>query len=59
MVFGNVGGMASFLGLVFKFLVGHFADLELRAEIVKHLFKQENTTKKTKETGLNLLKGEN
>jgi hypothetical protein len=39
MVFGDVGGMAAFMGLALKFLVDRFADLQLRAELIKHLYK--------------------
>jgi DNA-directed RNA polymerase subunit N (RpoN/RPB10) len=49
-VFGNVGGMAAFVGLFFGWFVNRFAELNLRTIVIKSLYKQrvidEFTTKK-------------
>ena len=60
MVFGNVGGMAAFLGLVLKFLVGRFGHLKLQAKLINKLYKQKTASnyEKHKEGFESHLKGE-
>jgi hypothetical protein len=60
MVFGNVGGMAAFLGLVLKFLVERFGHLKLQAKLINKLYKQNKLSNydKNKEGFESYLKGE-
>jgi hypothetical protein len=58
-VFGNVGGMAAFVGLFFAFLVERFGELNLRTLLVGHLYKQDHATEYTvNKEGSKNLKGE-
>ena len=58
-VFGDVGGMAAFVGLFLAYLVERFGELNLRTNLISRLYKQNEATNYTKnKKGKENLRGE-